>query len=489
MKKAFTLFVFLCLSVASFALDRPKVVVGIIVDQMRWDYLYRFWDDYTEGGFRRLMSEGYNVENTLINYVPSITAVGHTSVYTGSVPSIHGIASNSFYVDGKYVYATYDENVKPVGCEGKNGMQSPHNLLTTTIGDELKIATDFKARVYGVSVKDRAAILPAGSGADGAFWINGETGQFITSSYYMDALPEWVKKFNKGYGKHSGDEVWNTPLGDELVANMAKAVLKNEELGKRGTTDMLCVSFSITDGVGHRFGTHDPLTRKIYVDLDERLQDLFQFLDTEYGKDEYLVFLTADHGAHNGIKTLRDRNITAGGYNIPKHMEALTKHLQEHFNKEFKPVERTMDYKVCLSREEIKRAGLTYDEVKQEAVRFLNSLPDISYAVDLENAANAPIPYFIREKVINGYNQHRGGDIEMVVLPGHYFVWEDDIKPGTTHGTWSPFDAHIPFLLMGHGVKHGTTQKQAYITDIAPTVCALLHIQSPNGTIGKSVIE
>ena len=192
-------------------LQRPKLVVGIVVDQMRWDYLYRYQKHYTEGGFRRMLSEGYTCENTALPYVPSVTAIGHTCIYTGSVPSIHGIAGNNFVKDGQKVYCTDDKTVKPVGSTSDAGLMSPRNLWTTTIGDEMRIASNGRAKVVGVSLKDRASILPAGHNPNGAYWFDDATGRFITSTYYMDKLPQWVRAFND---KHLPERYlsadWNT---------------------------------------------------------------------------------------------------------------------------------------------------------------------------------------------------------------------------------------------------------------------------------------
>lgn len=242
--------------------DRPKLVVGIVVDQMRWDYLYRYYDLYGEGGFRRMMAEGYNCENTMINYVPTVTAVGHTSIFTGSVPAIHGIAGNDFVKDGRMVYCCEDPTVSGVGTDGKAGCMSPRNMLTTTIGDELKIATAFNAKVIGVSLKDRAAILPAGHSADAAYWIDNATGNFITSTYYMKELPGWVKAFNKKYGGRGEREVSYSTYGNLITEEMAKAAIEGEQLGADSITDMLTVSFSVTDKVGHEVATHSPEIQK-----------------------------------------------------------------------------------------------------------------------------------------------------------------------------------------------------------------------------------
>ena len=248
--------------------ERPKLVVGIVVDQMRWDYLYRYYSLFGEGGFKRLMNEGFSCENTMINYVPSVTAVGHTAIFTGSVPSVHGIAGNNFLLNGKMTYCCADSTVRSVGSTSDEGMMSPRNLLTTTIGDELKIATDFKSKVIGVSLKDRAAILPAGHSADGAYWMDYTTSTFISSTYYMDKLPEWVVNYNKTIGKVSKDDICYTPLGNKLTEEMGKAAIAGEGLGSDDVTDLLTLSFSCTDLVGHKYGTHSDITRNIYIDLD-----------------------------------------------------------------------------------------------------------------------------------------------------------------------------------------------------------------------------
>ena len=285
--------------------ERPKLVVGIVVDQMRWDYLYRYADLYGENGFKRLMREGYNCENTMINYVPTVTAVGHTSIFTGSVPAIHGIAGNDFLLNGKMTYCCTDTTVRSVGSNSDAGQMSPRNMLATTIGDELKIATDFKAKVVGVSLKDRASILPAGHSADGAYWMDYSTGTFITSTYYMDELPGWVADFNKKYGGKSEREIAYSSYGNMITAEMAKAAIGGEALGQDSVTDMLTVSFSCTDKIGHEYATHSREIRDIFVDLDSRLADFFAYLDDKVGRGQYLVFLTADHGAANNILMLQ----------------------------------------------------------------------------------------------------------------------------------------------------------------------------------------
>jgi len=467
--------------------ERPKLVVGIVVDQMRWDYLYRYNHLYTDSGFKRLMAEGYNCENTMINYLPSVTAIGHTSIYTGSVPAIHGIAGNNFYEGRRHMYCCDDSTVSAVGSNGKAGRMSPRNMLATTIGDELKIATDFKSKVIGVSIKDRAAILPAGHSADAAYWIDNSTGQFITSTYYMTKLPDWVVKLNKSFGKHTAEEIGYSSIGNMMTAEMGKAAIKNEALGQRGITDMLTISFSCTDKIGHKYATHSPQTQEIYVDLDQRLADFLTYLDNTIGKEQYLVFLTADHGAANNVLFSQEHGIPAQPYLCEQKLKELDSHLKSKFGAQRSLLVGFDSYRIYLDHEAIDAQSLTLADIKHETILWLKKDPVIAQVIDLENAATAATPAVIKEKIVNGYNHKRSGDIIIVLNPACYEVWKDTSERGTQHGAWNPYDCHIPFILMGWHVKPGFSNAKTYITDIAPTICSMIHIQMPNGCIGNSV--
>lgn len=365
---------------ASMTFQRPRLVVGIVIDQMRWDYLNRYQQRYTEGGFKRLLTEGYSCENTRLPYIPSVTAIGHTCIYTGSVPTIHGIAGNNFYKDGKKVYCTDDPSVRPVGTTAKSAQMSPCNLWVTTIGDEMKLATNGRSKVVGVSLKDRASILPAGQNPDGAFWFDDQTGNFVTSSYYMDKLPEWVVSFNKEkhaakylsskwqtlypedsytestadatdyedgikpgekallpldlpalYKKYGYETIRRTPFGNSLTFDMARAAIKGEHLGEDNETDLLAVSCSSTDYIGHQVGTNAIETEDTYLRLDRDLASFLDYLDKNVGKGNYLIFLTADHGAMNNARFLQDRRIPAGSWNGDEAADNLNKRLSEVF--------------------------------------------------------------------------------------------------------------------------------------------------------------
>lgn len=468
-------------------MERPKLVVGIVVDQMRWDYLYRYYDYYGEGGFKRLMNEGYNCENTMINYIPTVTGVGHTSLFTGSVPSIHGIADNNFVLNGKEVYCCMDSTEHGVGTNSEDSRRSPRNMLTTTIGDELKIATDFKAKVIGVSLKDRASILSAGHSANAAYWIDNSTGTFVTSSYYMKELPGWVLAFNKKYGGRSENEISYSSYGNLITFEMAKAAIEGENLGQDPITDMLTVSFSCTDKIGHKYATHSNEMRDIFVDLDSKLADMFSYLDQKVGKGQYLVFLTADHGAANNINMLKEHGIPAEGFVSEKVKKSLDEYLKQKFGAGQQLVMRISNYNVLLNYKAINELSLNKEEVKKAAIEWLKHNLEYAYVVDLERISEAPIPAAIRERLINGYNRQRNGDIQIVLNPANYEVSSDGIGRGTTHGVWNPYDSHIPFILMGWHVKPGKTNAKTTINDIAATVCAMIHIQMPNGCIGNAI--
>lgn len=519
-------------------MDRPKLVVGIVVDQMRWDYLYRYYDRYNNGGFKRLLNEGFSCENTMLNYVPSYTAIGHSTIYTGSVPSIHGIAGNDFTVQatGQSLYCTQDDNVQSVGTADKNakaGKMSPFNLKATTITDELKLATNFRSKVIGVSIKDRGSILPAGHSADAAYWFDGESGNWISSTWYMQQLPKWLVDFNnKKQAQKYLEQDWNTlypidtyvqstkddnvyedtykgvdkvtfpiltsklikdntlglirstPYGNTLTLDVAKLALENEKLGSHNVTDFLAISLSSTDYVGHQFSPNSVKTEDTYLRLDKDLSDFFYFLDLKVGKGNYVVFLTADHGGgHNG-QFLNDNKIEGGNWDEKQIRNDLNKYLQQKFGVA-QLVRSLYNYQVNFNYPQITPA-INMDDLRTACISYLETIPSIAYAIVTDKVSEASIPSAIKEKIINGYNRELCGEIQIILKPGWYSM--SNMK-GATHGAWNPYDAHIPLVWMGWGVKHGVSNTEVYMTDIAPTVAAMLHIQMPSGSIGKPIVD
>lgn len=520
---------------ASNTIQRPKVVVGIVVDQMRWDYLYRFYDRYGDGGFKRLMQDGFNCQQTFINYLPSYTAPGHASAYTGTVPAIHGIAGNDWVENatGRRWYCTEDTTVSSIAGTGNAGRMSPRNMLTTTITDELRLATNMQSRVFAIALKDRGAILPGGHLANAAFWYDGGTGHFISSSYYMSDAPAWLQAFNArkipdslmrldwsplydslSYRQSLPDEnvykgslpnsesnrfphktsqyagkdygaIRSLPAGNVLTLAMAKAVMEAERVGMGGATDFVCLSFSSTDYIGHVFAPNSMEVEDTYLRLDGELATFFNYMDAHYGKGNWTVFLTADHGGAHNANYLKDIRIPAG-------MET-DRQMKQDLNALFKgragmenPVLFLDNYQIFLNEKQFAGKPELRQQVKIAILDWLRQRESVAWAADLESGDLNMIPEPVKTMMVNGYHRERSGPIMFVPKPG----WYNGYAPtGTTHGTWNPYDTHIPLLWYGWGIKKGKTNKRVYMTDIAATLAALLHLQMPNGCVGTPVVE
>ena len=491
MKRLFSLGMAALMCASAMAqIERPKLVVGLVVDQMRWDYLYYYYDQYGEGGLKRLVDDGYSFENTMINYVPTVTAIGHSSIYTGTTPALHGICGNDFYIDGKRTYCCGDETVQSVGSNSKEGQMSPRNLLASGLGDVLKIATDYKAKVIGVAMKDRAAILPAGHAADAAYWWDKSAGHYVSSTYYMNELPAWVQKANKELGVEPGFDVKATPAGVTKTFQMAIAALENEQMGQDDITDLLAVSVSSTDVIGHATGTRGKENYDVYMELDRQLANFFRVLDEKVGRGNYLMFLSADHGAAHNPNVMKQHKIPSGGletWNKFKTVEtALRARLGIKGEGEARILLAENAGRIYLNHDYIAKCGKTLDEVKQAVIDEVMKFDEILYVVDFEKALTATMPKLLRERIANGYNPKRSGDLFYVAKAGWENVSDKPDYVGTTHGQWNPYDAHIPFVLYGWHVEHGQTSEPTNMTDIAPTICAMLHIQMPNSCIGNA---
>ncbi|HUX84569.1 MAG TPA: alkaline phosphatase PafA [Chitinophagaceae bacterium] len=514
-------------------IQRPRLVIGIVVDQMRWDFLYRFYDQYGTGGFRRLMEEGYSCNNVRINYLPSVTATGHTCIFTGSVPALTGITGDG-WIDqrtGLRQYCVSDTTVRPVGGSLEAGEMSPAHLLVSTVTDELRLATNNRSRVVGISLKDRAAILPAGHMANAAFWFDDSTGHFMTSTYYMPSLPQWVDHFNsqdlgsklvsgewrlllpaRDYGQSTPDRVsWEglfpgekapvfphrvsalyqrdrgtirtTPFGNTLTLAFARAAIAGYGLGRGFSTDFLTINCASTDYVGHQFGPNSMEAEDTYLRLDRDLASFFTWLDAKIGRGNYLVLLTADHGVAHTLGFMRSEKLPSGSFPPRKVAAGLNQALRERFGVDHL-VRRIMNCQVNLDLEGISGHGLHQDSVVSAALDYLDTVPGVARALDLSRISSADLPEPVRTLVVNGYYPPRSGQIQLILQPG----WlEGFARTGTMHGAWNPYDTHVPLLFMGWHIRHGSDFLPYSMTDIAPTVAALLHIQPPNGCIGNPI--
>jgi predicted AlkP superfamily pyrophosphatase or phosphodiesterase len=515
-------------------IDRPKLVIGLVVDQMRWDYLYRYYDRYSNGGFKRLINDGFSAENTFIPYTPTYTAVGHSSIYTGSVPAITGIVGNDWYDPQlrRNVYCTEDTTVVSVGSTTRAGMMSPKNLLSSTITDELRLATNFKGKVIGISLKDRGSILPAGHTPNGAYWYDGQTGDWITSTYYMSQLPAWVQDYNKlkmankyyeqnwntlypieSYtqstadnkdyeGKTRGeatptfphplklyagknyDMIRSTPYGNTITLDLAKVAIKAENLGQDNITDFLAVSCSSTDYIGHQYGSNSIEAEDTYLRLDKDLEDFFNYLDKTVGKGNYLLFLSADHGAAHVPGFMKENKLPGGVVDDKAIVASLNTFLESKF-KIKKPVLLAMNNQIIFNHDnpDFKQADFT--AMKSASIDYLRTLEGFADAVDLARISESTLTAVQKQMITNGYNARRSGDIYFILQPN----WFDGGKTGTTHGAWNPYDAHIPLVFMGWNVKPGKTNQTHHMTDIAATIAAMLHIQMPSGCVGEPITE
>jgi predicted AlkP superfamily pyrophosphatase or phosphodiesterase len=527
MKKFLLLFLLQAPAVLDFAqspVSRPKLVVGIIVDQMRWDYLYRYYDRYApNGGFRRLINNGFSCEQTMIPYTPTITACGHTSIYTGSVPAIHGITGNDWfdYNANDYQYCTTDTAYKTIGSTSAQGKMSPRQLLVTTISDELRLATNFRSKVIGIALKDRGAILPAGHSANAAFWYDNSVGDWISSSYYLQDLPKWQKDFNarklvdkyysqdwttlyplntyaqsainprgfnhplKQYTGKNYSVIAATPFGNTLTVEMAKAAIAGEQLGAGSETDLLAISFSSPDYIGHAYGPNSVEAEDGFLRLDKDLGDLLNFLDEKIGKGQYLLFLSADHGAANSPAFLKEHHIPSGNFDNEKVSNSINELLKTKTNTP-DLVLGIINYQLYLDRKLIKSAGLNSDSIQSWVIGALIQDSAVERAIPLEHLASVTLNSTIKNAFLNGYYPTRSGDIQILFKP----QWLDGfLRGGSTHGVWNPYDAHIPLLWYGWNIAPGKTFRPVQMTDIAPTLAALLHIQMPSGSIGQVIEE
>lgn len=514
--------------------SNPKLVVGIVVDQMRYDYLTRFYNQYGEGGFKRMVNEGFNAKNHHFNYAPTSTGPGHTSVYTGATPSMHGVIGNNWYDKnlGVNVYCAGDSNYNSVGTDGSEGKMSPHRMLTTTVTDQLRLHTQKKGKVIAVAIKDRGAVLPGGHAANAAYWFVGkDEANFITSSYYMNSLPAWVNNFNASdaaekykkpwttlkdistYQESGSDEnnyegkfkgetttsfphnlpaLWDknrgfdiikaTPYGNSLTADFAIAALKGEHLGKDNITDFLAISFSSTDYVGHQFGVNSKEIEDTYIRLDQDLERLFNELDAEVGKGEYTVFLSADHAAIQVPTYLKDSKIPGGYVNYKDMSTKLNEWAKFKFGSE-DLIKNISNNQIFLDHKVIANLDLDLQTVQEAFAQELLTFSDVDMAYTAyqmwQNEYTRGIPYILQ----NGYNQKRSGDVIVVLKPG-YISYS---RTGSTHGSPRVYDTHAPLLFFGKGIKQGSTVAPTEIPDIAPTISALLGIASPNGTTGKPI--
>ena len=522
-----------------FSQQRPKLAVGIVVDQMRYDYIYKYWDKYGNGGFKKLVSEGYFCKNNHYNYVPTYTGPGHASIYTGTTPSYHGIVANDWFDrdSKKFMYCVQDDSIKAKSSEQN---KSANNLLSTTITDELELFTNKKAIVIGCSYKDRGAILPAGHMADAAYWLDKKTGAFVTSPYYTSENPTWVNNFNdlkladqylqgdwntmlpieqytesiaddniyegninggghtfpynlKELKQKSGsyDIIGRTPFGNSILKDFALYALDNTELGKDNITDFLCVSFSSTDLVGHQFTPTSIEVEDTYLRLDKDIEALLNKLNSKIGKDNYILFLTADHAAAFNPNYLMDNKIPAGYFKEDEYKDSLKLFMLQKFGTTAY-LDTIINCNVYLNREALSKRWYPLEYFQDHLVKYTMQFEGVRSVITSENANKNEYSNSSKSFNYAGMNYKRSGDLQLILQPG----WFDPHKgkngyvlTGTTHGTSYTYDTHVPLLWYGANIPAGETARKTEITDIATTLSFLLNIPLPSAAIGQPILE
>lgn len=532
MKKVVSLLFFVVVA-NLYAQQKPKLVVGIVVDQMKTEYLYRFQNDFSENGFKRLMKDGFTFYNMHYNYMPTYTAPGHASIYTGTTPALHGIVSNEWFhrTLKKEVYCTDDDSVTTLvpGTE-KEGKMSPKNLQATTITDELKLATNFKGKVIGLSIKDRGAILPAGHFADWAFWYT-KTGEFISSSFYGKAMPEWVTEFNQekqylpyinnGWNLLKPVETYNesladnnnyegklykklpvfpynlkemydsndagvlrvTPFGNDVMANFAKRAIEKEGLGKDDVTDFLAVSFSSTDYIGHTFGPRSIEIQDTYLRLDLTIADFLNYLDKTVGKGSYLVFLTADHACAENSTHLKEHKYQVDNISYKDVTKDLITFSEQTFGVNL--LLKYDSYNVHFDKDIIKSKGLDLAKVKQSFKDFLYTKNYVKRVYTEEEILTSGANDMLLSFVFKGYDPTQNGDLYFVYKPGYV----EYSATGATHGSPYAYDTNVPLIFYGWNIKSGESYNKKVITQIAPTLAKKLKITLPNASESEVLEE
>ncbi|MGI9527301.1 MAG: alkaline phosphatase PafA [Weeksellaceae bacterium] len=532
-------FFLLALAASSFLsaqVERPKLVVGIVIDQMRTDYLYRYNADFGDNGFKKLMGEGFVFKNTHYNYMPTYTAPGHASIYTGTTPSIHGIVGNSWFhkSENQKVYVTTDDSMKSIGmtAEAKEGRMSPRRLKATTITDELKLDTNHEAKVIGISLKDRGAILPAGHFGNAAYWMNAE-GEFISSSYYFDQLPKWVTSYNqkknadkylkqgwsllkpaKDYNESTADDtpyerifepktkpvfpydlkaiadlagdkdiIKTTPYGNTMVAELGKEAILNEDLGKDEITDFLSLSFSSPDYIGHSFGPRSIEIQDMYLRLDETIADLISFLDKNIGKDQYLLFLTADHAAAENPKYLYDHRYEVKSLDSRETEKLIKNVLEEKYDDQI--FVNYSNQNIFLNEPYILENKLEYEQILFDIKKTLEEKPFISHVYTRDEVLKGNPNKYHLSMIARGFDPKQNGDLVVILDPQYMEYYET----GTTHGSTYMYDTHVPNIWYGWHIPQGESAKRYEITDIAPTLSQMLNIPIPNGSEGNNLTD
>lgn len=517
------------------AAPKIKLVVGIVIDQFRYDYLTRFEDQFGEGGFKRFLQSGAVFSNAHYPYTPTVTACGHAAFMSGASPSHNGIIGNDWFdrATGKRTTSVADANTKLLGGKEDASGMSPVRLIGSTIGDQLKLHTVGQAKVIGMSYKDRSAILPAGKHPNGAYWFSASNGAFVSSTYYFNELPAWVKKFNQeqnpsryfgkvwermlpeaAYARSLRDEYphekWTygtkfpytinggetqpgtkfytqfeyTPYANEHLVAFAKAAIENEKLGQDDVPDLLTVSFSANDLLGHSFGPYSQEVQDMTLRTDRALADLFAYLEQKIGLQNVVVAMTADHGVGPIPEYAQEYGL--GGRIEAK---AISEVAEAALNKRFgedKWILSLSNGNIYFDYAALERRKASPEEAEIIASAAIRQVPGIAECFTRTQIAFGKMPQTaVARSVAEGFYPHRNGDL--VIVPQPFFLAGETIV--ASHGTPYSYDTHVPVIFYGAGVQAGIFTRLSSPLDIAPTLAAILRIEQPSNSVGHLLGE
>lgn len=494
------------------------------------DYLFRYSHKFSQTGFKKLLNSGFYFKNSYYEYVPTVTAAGHTCIYTGALPYINGIIANDWYdrTKNEKIYCADDKSVTAVGVETAKEKYSPKNMLVSTVTDEL-IKSDSNSKVISISLKERGCVFPGGH-LGKAFWLEDKSGKFITSTYYMNELPEWVSKFNdRNLNDYYLSQTWNTlypietyiesttddvpweslykgisspvfpyylpalreknpellaytPYGNSILKELSLTALENEKLGEGKSTDFLCISFSSPDKVGHHFGPNSIEQEDTYLRLDKDLSEIFDYVDKNVGMENTLIFLTSDHAAISAPGYLNSMGISAGNLSTKKLQDSVEIFLGKKYGEEDWVI-WIQNLQIYLNERAIKEKNLSLENIQNEVCDYLKSYEGVKETYTSFGIANGIYSGENAKLITNGFIKEKSGDVFMVLDSN--WIW--NMSRGTTHGSVYKYDRNVPLIWSGWEIKHGETDEYNSQCDIAPTVSEILNINKPSRSIGKSL--
>ncbi len=505
--------------------EKPALIIGLVLDQMRPDQIYRYWDKFGDDGFRKLVDNGTVMRQAGFHYNNTQPAPGCATIATGAQPSVHGIVSDSWYEmlkDG-LIHCTDDKSVKPVGGAFEQGQYSPHNILVSSLGDEIKLAGKDN-KVFSIGWSNECAIISGGHSANGAFWIDSRSGRWMTSSYYCEMLPGWLNKFNeKGFPDIYLERIWepllpleeytgyavnksislpvdleresridrntrnysmlrDTPYGNTMVLNMAMNLIYEEQMGKDEHVDYLIINLPAIGAVAKKYGRESVELEDAFLRLDQDIALLLSSLDEWVGKNRMLIYLTATHGMNQDIKYLKNAKMPAGEFDGNQALSLLRAYLNARFGRG-NWVKSYYENQVFLNRSLIEDSRLSIDDIRNEVANFMIQFEAVAHAISATTITSSYFPGGINSLLQNGYNAKRSGDVMIVLRSG----WS--MKGQHREGTGYNYGRKVPLIWYGWKVRRKTIHREVDMSDIAPTISYFLDISVPDASTGKPILD